>query len=268
MRAGVDAAPSGTSKDMTRQTPSKPQLAKTITIYGRKPVLEALNDSSLPCQTLHWASSNRVDGSARALLAAAEARNVERREHSRETLARISRNGRQDQGVALDIRCPAFATSQELMALAQNPRARVLALDGITNPQNVGMILRSATAGNIDAVLYPRRGVAALGPLVIKASAGTAFRAPIALCDLLTPSLKTLKEAGFAIATLEGEAQCSLFEWRQSRATIFVLGGETDGVSAAARALSDVGLRIPMSRGVESLNVAVTGALIAYSSSL
>jgi len=143
-----------------------------------------------------------------------------------------------------------------------------LALDGITNPQNVGMILRSATAGNIDAVLYPRRGVAALGPLVIKASAGTAFRAPIALCDQLTPSLQTLKESGFVVATLQGEAQCSLFEWRQSQATIFVLGGETDGVSAAARALSDVGLRIPMSRGVESLNVAVTGALIAYSSSL
>ncbi len=250
---------------MTRQSPRKHEPAKTITIYGRKPVLEALSDPNLPCQTLHWASSNRVDGSARALLSAAEARGVERREHTRETLARISRNGRQDQGVALDIRCPAFANGDELIALAHNASARVLALDGITNPQNIGMILRSATAGDIDAVLYPRRGVAALGPLVIKASAGTAFRAPIALCEQLTPTLKTLKEAGFAIASLQGEAESSLFEWRQTRATVFVLGGETDGVSTDVRELTDVSLRIPMAREVESLNVAVTGALIAYS---
>ena len=245
-----------------------PRLAKTITIYGRKPVLEALQDPSLSCLTLHWARSNQAKGVGKEIIDIAAAKGIECREHSRDTLSRISRNGKQDQGVALDILCPSFATPDALAERGCERGLRVLALDGITNPQNVGMIIRSAVAGGIDAIIYPRKGVAAMGPLVIKASVGTVFRAPLVYCDELSFTLNQLKQSGFSIASLEGSANVSLFEYQQQQATIFVLGSETDGVSKAISAMADIRLRIPMAAGIESLNVAVAASLIAYAPSM
>jgi len=240
------------------------QFAKTLTIYGRKPVLEALADTSLAVTTLHVADSNQSGGIMANIVTLASRRGVEIRDHSRDTLARISRNKKQDQGVALDVSCPRFATIDQFLHRAGDKQLRLLALDGITNPQNVGMIIRSAVAGGIDGIIYPRRGVAALGPLVIKASAGTVFRAPICVCDTLTTPLNDLKAAGFDIATLEGIANDSLFDYQARAGTVFVLGGETEGVSVASQSIASIRLRIPMARGVESLNVAVAASLIAY----
>ena len=240
------------------------QRDKTLTIYGRKAVLEALQTAALPCQSLHWASTNKPTGVAADILAWAERRQIEIREHSRESLSRISKNGKQDQGVALDIACPQFGSLETLASTAPQPNKRYLALDGITNPQNVGMIIRSAVAGGIDGILYPKRGVAALGPLVIKASVGTVFRAPLIHCEQLPKALTTLQTAGFAIASLEGGASLSVFDYVAQAATVFVLGGETDGVSSAVSGLADYRMAIPMAGGVESLNVAVAASLIAY----
>ncbi len=240
------------------------QRDKTLTIYGRKAVLEALQTASLHCQVLHWASSNKTTGIAADIRDWAAQRRVDIREHSRESLSRISKNGKQDQGVALDIACPQFASLEALASTAPLAQKRYLALDGITNPQNLGMIIRSAVAGGIDGILYPKRGVAALGPLVIKASVGTVFRAPLIHCERLSEALVTLQGAGYAIASLEGGAPLSVFDYVAQSATVFVLGGETDGVSATVSALADYRMAIPMAGGVESLNVAVAGSLIAY----
>ena len=79
-----------------------------MTVYGRKPVMEALVSQQLACQTLHWSTSNRMHGTAAAIYEEANAQGLSIREHSRESLARISKNGKQDQGVALDILCSSF----------------------------------------------------------------------------------------------------------------------------------------------------------------
>jgi len=107
-----------------------------------------------------------------------------------------------------------------------------------------------------------------MGPLVIKASVGTVFRAPLVYCDELSFTLNQLKQSGFSIASLEGSANVSLFEYQQQQATIFVLGSETDGVSNAISTMADIRLRIPMAAGIESLNVAVAASLIAYAPSM
>ncbi|MFV8817392.1 TrmH family RNA methyltransferase [Haliea sp. E17] len=238
---------------------------RVLTIYGRKPVLEALRDADLQCHRLHLADSNRQGGIVGELLAEARRRNVPVSHHSRDELARISKNGKQDQGVALDILCPEFRGLDAYLAeLPGLPRQRILALDGITNPQNLGMILRSAAAGAIDAVLWSRRGNAALGPLVIKASAGTVYKAPLVLCDALPQALEMCAGQGCEILSLRADAVESLFGYRPAGHAIYVLGNETSGVSAAVGKLASRGLGIPMQRGVESLNVAVTAALIAY----
>jgi 23S rRNA (guanosine2251-2'-O)-methyltransferase len=238
---------------------------RVLTIYGRKPALEALRDRNLDCHTLHLAQSNRDGGIVAELLAAADARGVPVKRHTREALARISRNGRQDQGVALDVLCPAFRPLDDyLVTLPALPPQRLLALDGITNPQNVGMIVRSAVAGDIHGLIWSQRGTAAPGPLVIKASAGTLYRAPILRCASLPQALGQCRDVGMEVCTLNAGARESLFDYRPGGHCIYVLGNETDGVSADIAAMADRELSIPMANDVESLNVAVTAGLIAY----
>ena len=235
-----------------------------LTLYGRKPALEALANRALEIAQLHLADSNRPGGIIAQIIAQAESRNIPIQYHEKQALSRISKNGRQDQGVALDITCPRFGSIDSLLSGDRLAQRRLLALDGITNPQNVGMIIRSAVAAGVDGVLYPKQGVAALGPLVIKASAGTVFRAPLIWCDALAPALQTLKTRGYAIATLEASAPQSLFSYHAPAHTVFVLGGETSGVGDDVSQLTDQRLAIPMSNEVESLNVAVTAALVAF----
>lgn len=238
-----------------------------LTIYGRKPVLEVLLDPTVPVYRLHLADSNKPGGIIAEIEAAARARSVEILHHDKQALSRISRNSREDQGVAADLQLPRYQTLEGWLDDQDQPAAaelRLLALDRVTNPQNVGMLIRSACAGGIDGVLLPRQGCAPLSPLVIKASAGTLFRCPLLRCDELAPALQRLQQHGFAVATLSSHARDDLFGWNQPGPRVYVLGNETDGVSPAVGALADQQIRIPMANGVESLNVAVTAALIAY----
>ena len=215
-------------------------------------------------ERLHLATSNRHGGILDDIQRLANQRGIETLEHERQALARISRNGKQDQGVALDVRCPGFLDLSGLSGSAMYSGFRLLALDGVTNPQNAGMIVRSATAAGVDGILWPRKGVAALGPLVIKASAGTLFRAPIIQCEDINSALEHCSTLGMTVATLRADANTTVFEHRQSRPTVYVLGGETDGVSQSTQSRADLALKIPMHHGVESLNMAVTAGILAY----
>jgi len=244
--------------------PDRDLRNRLVTVYGRKPVLETLRDPALQCHTLHLARSNREGGIVADIRAQAAARDLPVRVHTRQELARISRNGRQDQGVALDVLCPSFAALDTYLAQDSTAPRRLLAVDGITNPQNLGMIVRSAAAGAIDGIVLPRRGNAALGPLVIKASAGTLFRAPVLTCADLSQALALCRAQGAEICTLDAGASQSLFDHRESALSVYVLGNETSGVSPGVRALCDRALSIPMRNGVESLNVAVAASLIAF----
>lgn len=241
---------------------------KVLTVYGRKSVLETLQNTTLVCHAVHLAHSNREAGIVGEIRQCAQRLGVPVKVHSREELARISKNGKQDQGVAVDVVCPSFRNLDEFLAEPSHLPRRLLALDGITNPQNLGMIIRSAAAGDIDGIVLPRKGTAALGPLVIKASAGTLYRAPLLLCDGLTKALRRCQEHGGQVCTLESGATQSLFQHTGKDFCIYVLGNETEGVSAPVSAMADVHLSIPMRNGVESLNVAVTASLIAYGTHL
>ena len=252
--------------DSALYSEKKARFGKMLTVYGRKPALEALQDASLACHALHLADNNREGGIIAELTALAGRRNVPVSHHSRAELARISKNGKQDQGVALDVLCPAFEgiDSYLLERADKSSHVRLLALDGISNPANLGMIIRSAAAGAVDGIICPRRGNAALGPLVIKASAGTVYRAPLLRCESLPEALRRCRERGFEICTLAADAGESLFDYRPRPAVVYVLGNETEGVSTEVESLADTRLAIPMRNGVESLNVAVTASLIAF----
>jgi 23S rRNA (guanosine2251-2'-O)-methyltransferase len=235
-----------------------------LTIYGRKPVLEALQDQSLNIYKLHLADSNKEGGIIEQIKTLAAQRHIPIQWHERTALSRISRNSKQDQGVAADIELEKrLSVAQFLQQQPASQPFRLLALDGITNPQNLGMIIRSACAGHIDGLVIPRKSCAALSPLVIKASAGTLFKACLIHCENLQQGLQQLKSHA-TLCTLSSHAQQSLFDYRPNGSVVYVLGNETDGVSAEINRLADHTLAIPMNNGVESLNVAVTAALIAF----
>lgn len=256
-------------RDSQAYTSRREHFRRMLTVFGRKPAIEALRDPALDCQVLHLARSNREDGLVRELRELAARRGIDVQEHNRAELARISRNGKQDQGVALDVLCPGFQSLEAyLRHLGDAGHARLLAFDGVTNPQNMGMSLRSARGAGMDGILYADQGNPALGPLVIKASAGTVYSAPVLRCERIDSAAQACLEAGFTLYTLEADAAHCLFDTAFAARSLFILGGETDGVSADTRALPHTALSIPMASGVESLNVAVSAALVGYASRL
>jgi 23S rRNA (guanosine2251-2'-O)-methyltransferase len=237
-----------------------------ITVYGRKPVLEILQDQSLKIFRVHLADSNRSGGIIDEIKQLAQSRGIEVCLHSRAQLSLISRNSKQDQGAACDIHCPGYQPYRQV--LDNPPQAltgrSIIALDGVTNPQNLGMIIRSVTASPCYGLLLPSKGTAEISPLVIKASAGTLFRGNILRCDNLLKALQDFKQQGYEICTLSSHQATPIAEFAPQAPVIFVLGNETEGVSKEIAALSDHRVGIPMANGVESLNVAVTAALIAF----
>lgn len=236
-----------------------------LTIYGRKPVLEALSDPAIPVHCLHLADSNKSIDIIHELERLAAQRDVAIKYHSKLALSRISKNSREDQGVAADLRLPAYRHFDDFIAeLEDRALTKIIALDRITNPQNLGMLIRSACAGGVDAILLPEKGCAPLSPLVIKASAGTLFKCPIVRCSDLHKALRHLREHRFAIGALSSHADDNLFDLPKNSPRVYVLGNESEGVSAEIMELADLRIRIPMANGVESLNVAVTAALLAY----
>lgn len=240
--------------------------AKVLTIYGRKPVLEALEDRTLTIHRLHLATSNRPSKELSKMLTLAKSRDIEIKKHSKQELSRISKNAKQDQGVALDLILNNLIDPESF--LKTHNSFKLIALDRVTNPQNIGMIIRSCCAGNIDGILLSSKGNAPLvSPLTIKASTGTIFKLPIIRSDSLKATLKYFQESNTKIYTLDSHADLDYKDLKLSNRSIFVLGNESDGVSLDIMKLSNQRIVIPMNRGVESLNVAVTASLLAFCTS-
>ena len=117
----------------------------------------------------------------------------------------------------------------------------MLVLDRVTNPANVGMVLRSATAAGLDGVLLPRRGVPAIDPLVVKASAGVAFRAPVLRASTAAEGCAALRD-GRVRGVRAGRRAARRCWTRSCRARVaLVLGNETDGLSADVRGRAATG---------------------------
>jgi 23S rRNA (guanosine2251-2'-O)-methyltransferase len=238
-----------------------------ITVYGRKPVLEALADPDLTVARVHLATGAHGDTVDAIVRTAAEG-GVDVERVSAQRVKLLAGNGRHDQGAAADVVAPRMQPLEDFLRRARR-RARtgsstVFVLDAITNPANVGMILRTATAAGLDGVVLPHAGTPDVGPLVIKASAGVAFRAPILRCSTPAQAAHLLRQAGFVIYGLAADGDAALYQAEIAPLAAFVLGNETRGVTPEVRRQVERWLSIPLFGGVESLNVASAAAVVAY----
>ncbi len=143
--------------------------------------------------------------------------------------------------------------------------ALLLALDGITDPNNLGAILRSAAAAAVDGVILPERRSAAVNETVVRASAGTAGRVPVCRVVNLGRALDDLKEGGAWIYGLAaGEGSRDYLQEAFDRPTVLVLGAEGEGLHLKIRERCDGLLHIPMPGGIESLNVSAAAAVTLF----
>jgi len=234
-----------------------------ITVYGRMPVLEALLDRRAVVEQLIVARSARGE-SVERILAAAAARNVRVERADAHRVTRISRNGRHDQGVVADVASPRLAELDEWLAAHPSGAVALIVLDGLTNPANAGMIIRSAVGAGLDGVVLPRAGSPEVGPLVVKASAGIALWAPIMRVTTAAEAARALMAAEVTVMGLRAGQGQPLWEAEIPERVALVVGNETDGVSPRVASLASSWCTVPLAGGVESLNVASAAAVVAF----
>lgn len=243
---------------------------RSIAVFGRRGVLEALQAAQQGHVSVGEVRVGRDTPRAfrSDLKAACRAAGVEALETPPRDVHELSRDARHDQGVAALIELArvidAEAFTQELHGRRAAVPTRLIALDGVTNPQNVGMIVRSAMAAGFSGVLWPMEGAPWVSGLIIKASAGTVFRSTIVTCDTPAEGLRTLRARGFTTTGLTGAGNESLFDHEPAHRAVYVIGSEAEGITPETATELDRTMAIPMEGGVESLNAAVAAGVLCF----
>ncbi len=167
------------------------------------------------------------------------------------------------QGVLAAYRPPEYLDEAAMLERLAGRRGLVLALDGVTDPGNLGACLRSADGAGVDLVLLPRDRAASVTPTVRKRSAGAADRLPIARVTNLARALDGLRHAGYWVVGADGEGE-SLYAQPLALPLVLVMGAEDRGLRPNVRKRCDWLLSLPMLGAVESLNVSVATGVFLY----
>lgn len=154
--------------------------------------------------------------------------------------------------------------SQYLATLSPTSSTALVILGGLTDPHNVGAIIRSAAAFNMSAVLIPQSAQAPITSAVAKVSAGMIFRIPLVTIDSTEAALVELKAKGFRTYGLAGRGASSLPDETFSSPTVFVVGNEGAGLSPEVEKSCDALLSIPINPRTESLNAAQAATVVMY----
>lgn len=154
--------------------------------------------------------------------------------------------------------------STYIETLKPNAQTAVLILGGLTDPHNVGAIIRSAAAFNFSAVLIPESKQAPITGTVAKTSAGMIFRIPLVTIASIEEAMHDLKSRGFKTYGLAGKGTAILGTEKFTSPTAFVVGNEGAGLSPEAEALCDALLSIPINARTESLNAAQAATVVMY----
>jgi 23S rRNA (guanosine2251-2'-O)-methyltransferase len=178
-------------------------------------------------------------------------------------LSRISKHGKQDQGVALDVQAPLHIDLKHALSTASLDRP-IFLMDGLNTPANLGMVIRSVWASGASGVILPREGCAPLNPLAVKASAGVAIHAAVWHCQSSLEAVQLLTEHQIPIFGLAGEASRSLYDSAWPQRAAWVIGNESIGMSAEVRAHLTDAVSLPMAGHVESLNAAAAASVVAF----
>ncbi|RUM88290.1 MAG: 23S rRNA (guanosine(2251)-2'-O)-methyltransferase RlmB [Thermodesulfatator sp.] len=232
-------------------------------VWGINPVLELLRSRPEKIEEI-WIAAQGLRGRRARVLEMARKLEVPVRVVRRFTPPKVPREA-QTQGVVAYIREFSYLDLESLLErLGSEKDPVVLLLDELTDPQNVGSLLRSAEALGAQGVVLLRHRACGVTPTVIKASAGAVFHLAVARVTNLRQAISRLQEEGFRILGLAAEAPRALFEADLSGPVGLVVGSEGQGLRRGVRQACDELLAIPLAGRVESLNAAVAGAIALY----
>ena len=240
------------------------QQAGAEWIIGRNPVFEALQ-ADLPVRQGYLAEGTERDSRVTEILKLAASKGITLLHASRTELDRLT-GGAVHQGVALRLPEYEYAHPSDLLADALEADAPlIVACDSITDPRNLGAILRSAAAFGAQGVIVPERRSAHMTATAWKASAGAAARIPVALAGNLNRVLAEYAQAGFVIVGLAGEGDTDIGGVPGvDGPVLLVIGSEGEGLARLVREHCDVLASIPISSDVESLNASVAASIALY----
>ncbi|EPJ40037.1 putative tRNA/rRNA methyltransferase [Streptomyces afghaniensis 772] len=235
-------------------------------VVGRNPVYEALRDG-VPASTLYVQQFIDNDERVReALQLAAERGGINLMEAPRPELDRMT-NGLNHQGLVLQVPPYEYAHPQDLAdaALDDGEDPLIVALDGVTDPRNLGAVVRSVSAFRGHGVVVPERRAAGMTAGAWKTSAGAAARTPVARATNLTRALEAYKKAGIVVVGLAADGEVELGELEAlGGPVVIVVGSEGKGLSRLVGETCDYRVRIPMPGGAESLNAGVAAGIVLY----
>ncbi|WP_040158559.1 23S rRNA (guanosine(2251)-2'-O)-methyltransferase RlmB [Nigerium massiliense] len=255
----------GKSPSSSRRVQQRPGSPGADWVIGRNPVLEAL-EADLPVKRAYLAEGVERDSRLADILKIAAERSIPLLQASRPELDKLT-GGAVHQGVALQLPEFEYAHPGDLMAdaLEREDAPIVVALDQITDPRNLGAIIRSAAAFGASGVIVPERRSAHMTATAWKASAGAASRVPVALAGNLNRTLKEYAEAGFVVTGLAGEGDTDIADIPGADGPVLlVVGSEGEGLARLVRENCDVLASIPISADTESLNASVAASIALY----
>ena len=268
MRKGHPAAKRGAAGQKQRpagqsRPPARPRGELPETVVGRNPVVEALR-AGVPATALYVATGLASDERVAEAIAGAAERGIPQLDVSRPELDRLTGNA-VHQGIALVVPPYQYAHPDDLLGRARDSgrAALIVAVDGVTDPRNLGAIVRSAAAFGAHGVVVPERRSAGMTASAWRTSAGTAARLRVARCTNLVRTLKGYAQQGLMIAGLDadGTTDTDSFELATSP-LVLVVGSEGRGLARLTRTVCDVTVSIPMARAVESLNASVAAGVV------
>lgn len=231
-------------------------------VEGRNAILEVLK-SGRDVEKIIVAKGN-VEGTIRRITAMAVERGIVVQQTDRQRLDEMSQT-KNHQGVIGFVSAHQYVGIHDIIEIAKQKGEEpfIIILDGITDPHNLGAILRTADASGAHGVIIPKRRAVGLTATVSKTSAGAIEYVPVAKAVNLSSAIEELKKEGLWIACADMEGR-EYFDSDLKGPLALVIGSEGDGVSRLVRENCDFSVSIPMKGKISSLNASVAAALLMY----
>ena len=264
-KTGSSAGAAQRSQGSDRQRRAKSSDDIEI-VTGRNSVLEALR-AKIPAQTLYVATRIEMDDRVKEAMKLATSRGIPILEVMRPELDRLAGFDSVHQGLALKVPPYEYAHPMEMLDLtiSRGHKPLFVALDGITDPRNLGAIIRSVAAFGGQGVIVPQRRSVGLTASAWKTSAGAAARTPVAMASNLTATLKDFKARGVFVLGLAGDGDIQLPELNlANEPVVLVIGSEGKGLSRLVAETCDAIVSIPINAATESLNAGIAASVALY----
>lgn len=264
------AAAGGKGRPTTNANAGRAPRAKkddeTEVVTGRNSVLEALR-AKIPATAFYIAQRVEMDDRVKEMLSIATNREIPVLEVTRPELDRMAGFDGVHQGVALKVPPYEYGHPQDLLekVIDSGKLPLFVALDGITDPRNLGAIIRSTAAFGGHGIILPQRRSASVNSAAWKTSAGAAARTPVVVAANLTATLKDFKRQGVFVLGLDGGGDVSLPALELAdRPIVIVVGSEGKGLSRLVAETCDQIVSIPISASTESLNAGIAASVALY----